>query len=424
MPRGEMLLAIVGPSPERGASDWRGAVSRLGSAPMPARPVAIVLPPREGFGPGRTGAVGLIARRLATVSDEQGALAPVVIGGRQSGPLFADAPFVAASPVPWRPANPNLRYAAGVARALLRIGPALIEVHNRAEIALDLARKLPGVPVSLFLHNDPQGMGHLKTRAERARVAGRLACVVAVSDFVRDRFADGLAHGLKRPVVLPNCIDLDGLPTPAAPAEREKTILFVGRLVAEKGPDVFVEAAAGAMAWLPGWRAEMIGADRFGAGHAPTPYIRALQAKAAAGGVAMLGYRPHEQVLEAMARAAIVVVPSRWQEPFGLTALEAMACGAALVCSPRGGLPEVGGDAALYAEPDDPAAVADAILALALDPARRAAAAEAGQRRAALFDLRRIGRGLTALRRDLAGLIEREPLAGERAVVAASGRTT
>ena len=64
-----------------------------------------------------------------------------------------------------------------------------------------------------------------------------------------------------------------------------------------------------------------------------------------------------------MARAAIVVVPSRWQEPFGLTALEALACGAALICSRRGGLPEIGGDVAVYADPDDPRALADAIRA-------------------------------------------------------------
>ena len=92
----------------------------------------------------------------------------------------------------------------------------------------------------------------------------------------------------------------------------------------------------------------------------------------------MLGYRPHADVLAAMARAAIVVVPSRWQEPFGLTALEAMACGAALVCSPRGGLPEVGGDAALYADPDDPPAVAEAIVALARET-RRATVAGRGR---------------------------------------------
>ncbi len=80
----------------------------------------------------------------------------------------------------------------------------------------------------------------------------------------------------------------------------------------------------------------------------------------------MHGYQPHGAVrCERMGRAAIAVVPSRWPEPFGLTALEAMAHGAALVCSRRGGLPEVAGDCALYAEPDEPGAIADAVLALA-----------------------------------------------------------
>ena len=72
----------------------------------------------------------------------------------------------------------------------------------------------------------------------------------------------------------------------------------------------------------------------------------------------MLGYRDHPEVLAAMARAAIVVVPSRWAEPFGLVALEALASGAALICSPRGGLPEVAGDAAVYADPDQPTEIA------------------------------------------------------------------
>ena len=96
----------------------------------------------------------------------------------------------------------------------------------------------------------------------------------------------------------------------------------------------------------------------------------------------MLGYRDHPEVLIAMARAAIVVVPSRWPEPFGLVALEALASGAALICSPRGGLPEVAGDAAIYADPDRPAEIAAAIRTLASDEGRRAALAEAGRERA------------------------------------------
>ncbi|HET6305538.1 MAG TPA: glycosyltransferase, partial [Rhodopila sp.] len=124
---------------------------------------------------------------------------------------------------------------------------------------------------------------------------------------------------------------------------------------------------------------------------------------AEAANVRMLGYRDHPAVLDAMSRAAVVVVPSRWPEPFGLVALEALASGAALVCSPRGGLPEVAGDVAVYADPDNPAEIAAAIRSLASDDARRAALAEAGRRRAHLFDVPVIAGRLAELRRQVIG---------------------
>ena len=104
-----------------------------------------------------------------------------------------------------------------------------------------------------------------------------------------------------------------------------------------------------------------------------------------------------------MARAAIVIVPSRWPEPFGLTALEAMASGAALICSARGALPEVAGEAALYADPDDPDALAEAITLLARDPERRAALGAAGRERARRFDVGQAAAALRALRRAVLG---------------------
>jgi len=104
---------------------------------------------------------------------------------------------------------------------------------------------------------------------------------------------------------------------------------------------------------------------------------------------------------EELANASVVVVPSLWPEPFGLTALEAMASGAALIASPRGGLREVAGDAALYIDPDEPGSIADAILQLARDPARRAALAEAGRARAQAFDVRHATARLAALRREI-----------------------
>jgi len=185
------------------------------------------------------------------------------------------------------------------------------------------------------------------------------------------------------------------------PRRRERLILFAGRVVADKAPDAFVSACAAALPLLPGWGAEIIGADRFHADSPDTGYVQMIRAAAEAAHVRMLGYRDHPEVLAAMARAAIVVVPSRWPEPFGLVALEALASGATLICAPRGGLPEVAGDAAVYADPDRPGEIAAAIRTLAGDPARRAALAEAGRRRAQLFDVPVIAAQLAALRAEI-----------------------
>ncbi len=378
---------------EEGAADKRGS-------PVPEAPlIAVVLPPREGFGPGRAGAVGLIVRRLARV------LPALIVGGPQTGPVFEETPFQAARPPLWRPGGINARYGYAVARLLRPLRPALIEVHNRIDVARALARRFPDTPVSLFLHNDPQGMRGAKAPAARAKLLRGLARVVTVSEFLRGRLMQDVPDGTTpegaapEPVVLHNAIDLAGLPS--APGERERLILFAGRVVAEKGADAFVAACARVLPSLPGWRAEMIGADRSRADSPETPFVRAVRRAAAPAGVRLLGYRDNPAVLRAMSRAAIVVVPSRWPEPFGLTALEAMACGAALIAAPRGGLPEVAGNAALYVDPDDTAGLAEAIGQLARDPDLRAELAEAGHARARRFGLEPAAARLAALRREL-----------------------
>jgi glycosyltransferase involved in cell wall biosynthesis len=341
--------------------------------------VAVILPPREGFGAGRAGALGLLVRRHATTPGFR----TLVIGGEQDGPVFPEVPFQPVRPAAWWPGNVNLRYAAGLIGTLRRARPALIEVHNRPEIARVLAFLFPRIPVGLLLNNDPQDMRAARSPRARRGLLRRLRPVMASSAWLARRFMEGVDPAAGRVEVLTNCIDLDAVPPPM---ERDNVILFAGRVVADKGADSFVAACVLASPSLPGWRAEIIGADGMSATSRETDYVRAIRVQAAAAGVRMSGYRDHPQVLEALTRAAIVVVPSRWNEPFGLVALEAIACGAPLIVSPRGGLPEVAGDAAVYVDPDDPAAIAAAILALAADPARRSVLSEAGRERARMFD--------------------------------------
>ena len=370
-------------------------------APLPA--LAIVLPPGEAFSPGASGALGLLARRHASWP---GAFACTVVGARPPTKPFTNVPFRPVNPSLW-PGSAAHRYARAVARALSELEPVLIEVHNRPDLALYLARRFPRTPVTLILNNDPQGMRHARTPAERRAMLGKLGCIATASAYLAGRMLEGVDAPPRAPVVLPNCLDLREVPPPAT--EREDVILFAGRIVADKGADTFVAACARALPHLAGWGAEMIGGDRFGPNNPETAFLRAIRPRAAAAKVAMLGYRPHGEVLAAMSRAAIVAVPSRWQEPFGLTALEAMACGAALLCSNRGGLAEVTGGAAVPIDPDDPVAFADAIRALAADPDRRAAVAAAGLERARMFDLAQIGPALDAMRTETLARFPREP---------------
>jgi UDP-glucose:(glucosyl)LPS alpha-1,2-glucosyltransferase len=360
---------------------------------MPPTPIsaAVVLPPREGFGPGRTGAIGLLARRLVQTPGFQ----TTVFGGKQDGPVFPGIDFRCVTPAIWRLGSSNIRYAAAVARVLRKLNPALIEVHNRPEIALALAARLPEIPVTLILNNDPRDMRGAASPAERGELLRRLARVITSSEYLCQRVLEGVSAPARDPIVLHNCLDLSELPPPR---RREPLILFAGRVVADKAPDSFVSACALALPDLPGWSAQIIGADRFSFDSPDTGFVRRVRAAAEAANVHMLGYRDHPEVLIAMARAAIVMVPSRWPEPFGLVALEAMASGAALICSPRGGLPEVAGDAAIYVNPDQPTEIAAAIRALVSDEGRRAGLAEAGRERARQFDVPAIAARLAGLR--------------------------
>jgi glycosyltransferase involved in cell wall biosynthesis len=95
------------------------------------------------------------------------------------------------------------------------------------------------------------------------------------------------------------------------------------------------------------------------------------------------GYLPFADLPGFLGGAIVVAAPSRG-EGFGLPVLEAMACGAPVLTTYRTSLPEVGGDAVAYTEPDA-GSIAFALRALLDDPERRAALSEAGHARAQDF---------------------------------------
>ena len=116
------------------------------------------------------------------------------------------------------------------------------------------------------------------------------------------------------------------------------------------------------------------------------------EGEATSNGPRALGHVPDAHLPGLYAGAAAFVLPS-WHEGFGLTCLEAMACGVPVVAANAGALPETCGEAARYADPADPDDIATQVLAAIGDDRLR----EAGSQRAALFTWERTARELDAL---------------------------
>ena len=136
----------------------------------------------------------------------------------------------------------------------------------------------------------------------------------------------------------------------------EVRLLAVGRLVPKKGFDVLLRALAECAQMDRRAQLTVIGDG---------PERRSLETLARElaldGKVEWRGAQDHAAVMQAIASAAIMIVPSR-EEPFGLVVLEAMAGGKPVVATRVGGLPEVlEGAEAVMVEPDNSLALAQAI---------------------------------------------------------------
>jgi glycosyltransferase involved in cell wall biosynthesis len=176
--------------------------------------------------------------------------------------------------------------------------------------------------------------------------------------------------------VLPNFLPHPRSELETPPHERwlpaDDFTLFVGDLAAEKGIDILLDAYAGLVDAPP---LVLIGR--------PDP----LKPVSSAPNTIALGPRPHAGVLEAFRRCAIAVVPSIWEEPFGMVALEAMEAGRPVVASSVGGLADlvVHGESGLLVPPGDTAALREAIMRLLTDRSLADRMGVAAARRAAEF---------------------------------------
>ena len=287
-------------------------------------------------------------------------------------------------------------------RALQRLRPAIVQSHGaRSNVYTRLAARYAGVPIvlstvhnSLFDYEVSRWRRRLYVLAERltSPLADRILCVSqAIARDLVERYHIDAA----RTVVVHNGIDAwafrparvrAAVRAELGIAEGCRVIVMAGRMTAQKGWDVLLEAAArlapvrGDLAWV------LVGDG---------PLRAALTRRAADLGLAVRFTGARSDIADVLGCADVVVLASR-SEGLPFTLLEAMALGKPVVATRVGGVPEVveDGRSGRLVPRDDPAALAGAVAGIVDAPEAAAMGARGRTRVETAFTLDGMVRGL------------------------------
>jgi glycosyltransferase involved in cell wall biosynthesis len=235
------------------------------------------------------------------------------------------------------------------------------------------------------------------------RTARRAAVVLTVSEFSRRALVERYRLPPEKVLVTPNGVDREAFrplgTVPAGIRERYRLdgpfVLFVGRIEPRKNLPRLIRAFSRARVRLGGGlRLAVAGPEDFRSREVFQEAERQAEAS-----VVFLGAVPDADLPALYNLAEAVTYPSL-AEGFGIPVLEAMACGTPVLASPRGALPEVGGEAVLWVEPEDETALAEGIERIVTDTGLRESLRAAGLSRAGRFEWKETARGtLEAYRR-------------------------
>ena len=196
----------------------------------------------------------------------------------------------------------------------------IIEIHNRPIYVNKLYKVNKNLV--LYFHNDPlQSKGSISIN-ERINLLEKTKKIIFISKWVKNRFT----KGINKKYLLKYKFDIIHHSTNKKKVDfkkKEKIILFVGRLNKSKGYDIFGKVLLNVLKKFPDWRSVVIGDE-------PRESLIFNHKN-----LIILGFKKYNIVSKWFLKSDICVVCSRWEEPFGRTALEASS-----IVTKRGGLPE------------------------------------------------------------------------------------
>lgn len=271
---------------------------------------------------------------------------------------------------------PYIRRVADYAR---HIGAAIVHLHNAPQFVSPLQKFLPSVRLVLHMHNEKD----FRIFQSVTRLVG---CSQYVVNWYRQR-----QFSAEKFTVIPNGVDLDRfMPGSADLALRRKhgipedafIVLYVGRISPEKGVDRLVDAFRTANMG----KTHLVLVGEWPKGDAGTServrYAEALRGSLVGVSHTAIDVVPPHDVHRYFHVGDLVVVPSRFEEPFSMVAIEAMACGVPVLAARRGGMPEYlrdGDNAVLFDAEASPVDIAGEIARMRDDRNLRTRLSAAGR---------------------------------------------
>ena len=299
--------------------------------------IDIILPYKEIFSENKASAVSLTVKNSFEFSKFK---KKIIIYGQHTNEPFYKKNFIGIKPRRLIHFGNNL----SIVKQYIKLtknndNKKIIEIHNRPYLFNYLINKIRNIPIVIYYHNDATTMKGSKTVNERKEIIKNAAGIVFVSEFIKKQFLKGIKSRPKNIYVLPNGIKRISKKKPV----KEKKVLFVGRLVEEKGAHIYVNSLVNIVKKFPDWKFIIIGTSKAGQKKLITSYEKKTVDTFLRLGkrVKYYGFLPNSKVKQIMSKSSILVVPSIWDDPFPLVALEGLATSQAVIASSRGGLIEM-----------------------------------------------------------------------------------
>ena len=201
----------------------------------------------------------------------------------------------------------------------------ILEIHNRPHY-LNYINNLENTKKIIFFHNNPLQMQGSETINDRLNIYTKADTLIFNSIWTKTQFLNDLPIDMddnKIKIVLQSTSKVK-----INFSKKKKIISFVGKLNTAKGYDIFGEAITKILDKYKEWSAVVIGNE-------PRQKLFYKHQR-----LKILGFKNNSYVLNKLKEVSISVVPSKWDEPFGRSSLEAASRGCAIIRSDKGGLNE------------------------------------------------------------------------------------